>query len=384
MAPTANNFINMYLPSGTITMYARVRDSFGATTQDFTDTVNVRVPFGRRLLSDFWATALDKVSNAVQNQNGADTNMLSSCVAIEASKATTGGSLTSDNMTNIVDTLVSGMRQIVSSSPLSVNYVCEVAGAMSFIAGQPKYVSNTSIVPAVELLKRMLTSDKMVSVTQDCATKFYKSFDSAMSAQNLLAANLSQTSSSTVVNTVEDAGFRVMTLLAQSLIEGMRTTISVDETTSVVSRQLASVPKSQTYTSQTSTLGEKTFSVSLPNMAQLLNLSPSALLDTVLQFSENPPSIPGATILSMGVGISVAKDGTELAVSGLAQPINFTIPLLKEADPAPSGLVLKCKVATSCKYAADAYECLVLTLVSQIHAPTGMVAATRAMDAMPF
>jgi hypothetical protein len=68
LAATTLNSINMYLPSGTISLYARVSDSYGATTEDFVDTVVVNSPFGRRLLAFSWDMALTQVANAVARQ----------------------------------------------------------------------------------------------------------------------------------------------------------------------------------------------------------------------------------------------------------------------------------------------------------------------------
>jgi hypothetical protein len=335
-------------------LYARVRDSFGATTDEYKDTVTVRAPFGRRLLSEFsWPMALEKVNEALQLKNTADTNMLSSCVATEANTAAAAGALALANVTGIVDTLVTYMRESVSSSPLSSDYVCEVAGVMSAVTAKAAYVSSNSVLPAVSLLNTMVTSDKMATVTTDCAAQFYTSFTSAMSSQNLLAGKdqLENATSANVVNTVESSSFRVMSLLAKALIEGMSRTVSVNASTNIVARQLATASgQTKTYTSNTAARGQQTYSVTMPDLMQQqqLGLASTDLVDTVLEFNDLTPFVAGSQILSMGVGITLAKGGTKLPVSDLSAPIVFTIPLVKSAEPAPPGLILQCKSSPSC------------------------------------
>lgn len=357
MAPTSENSMNMYLPSGTNTLYARVIDGFGATSDDYMDMMVVKAPGasqGRRLLDGFsWDMAVGKVNTAVENKNTADTNMLSSCVAKEAGKAAAGGSLPAKNMTGIVDSLVASLGQSLAATDSTLpsdssDYMCELAGAMSAVTGKPAYVSNSSVLPAVELINKLATSDKMAKMSKDCAIEFYTSFGSAISTQNTLSAVDSMTSdaSAKVVNILEGSSFRIMSLLAKALINGMSSTVSSDATTGIVSRQLAdSNGQSKIFTSKTSTLGQQKYSLAMPNMAQLLNFSSDVVLDTVLELSEKTPVVPGAQILSMGVAISLGKDGAKLVVANLSTPIVFTIPLVKRADPAPSGLQVKCKPA---------------------------------------
>jgi hypothetical protein len=347
MMPTSNNMVNMFLPSGTIKLYARVMDSFGATSQEYTDTVTVRAPFGRRLLGEFsWDLALTKVADAVKADNSADTNMLCSCVATEANKAAVGGSLPVENVTGILDSLVTSMTQSVSKAVISSDYVCEVAGIISSLMSKPAHVGNNTLMLVVDLLKQIITSDKTVKASTDCATQFYTSFNNAVAASTLLSQKdaLSYTSSAQVFNTVEGSGFRVMTLVAKALIEGMSTTVSSDAATSVVSRQLASsASEAKTYTSQTMARGQQKYSVTMPNMVQMLGLAPADLVDTVLEFTDKTPVVAGSEILSMGVGISLAKAGSKLAVSNTSTPIVFTIPLVQAAKPAPLGLIVDCK-----------------------------------------
>ncbi len=331
-------------------LYARVMDSYGATSSEYTDTVTVRAPFGRRLLSEFtWDLALSKVYDALKANNFPDTNMLSSCIATEANKAAVGGSLPVENVTSILDTLVKSMSQSVSSAVISSEYVCEVAGIISSLTAKPAHLGNNTLVPVVDLMKQTISSDKMIKATTDCATQFYTSFSNALSAQSLLAQKdaFSASSSAQVVNTVENSGFRIMTLLAKALIEGMSSTVSSDSATSVVGRQLASsASDTKTYTSQTMARGQQKYSVTMPNMAQTLGLAPTDLMDTVLEFTEKTPYVPGTEILSMGVGISLAMAGSKLQVSNLSAPIVFTVPLVQAAKPAPAGLAIECKCVT--------------------------------------
>jgi hypothetical protein len=328
-------------------LYARVRDAFGATTEDYMDTVKVSKLFGRRLLEEFtWSSALDKVNGAVQVQNTADTNMLSSVVAIEANKAAASGSLALENATGIVDSLVTYMKTSVSSSPLSSDYLCEVAGVMSSITAKPEHVSSATILPAVGLLGQMIKADALKTVTTDCAEQFYLSLTSAMSTQNILAASdqLPAGSSAQVANSVEGATFRIMTLVAKALIEDMSKTVSVEAATNIVARQVASSVASQkTYNSNTVALGKQKYTLTMPDMMQQLGLAATDLIDTVLEFNDKTPFVNGSQILSMGVGISMAKDGAKLAVSKLTTPIVFTVPLVKAAKPAPPGLQIQCE-----------------------------------------
>jgi hypothetical protein len=390
LAPTTINFINMFLPSGTITVYARVSDFYGATSEEFVDTVVVNSPFGRRLLAFSWDLALSMVQDAVSRQvqethkpehysmfylwlvsmtckhththththtiltdthnlfaqSTADVNMLSACIATEANKAAKNGALTAERTSGIVGTLVTLTQQSVSSTPKTSEYVCEVANAMSSVTANSKHIDDKTLVPISTIVEELTSSELVVELTTDCGAQFYTSFNSVISAQNLLASGnkLSTVASAQVINTVESSGFRVMVLIAKSLIEGMTSTVSSDSATTVVSRELAtSMSQTSTYTSQTKLSGTQVYTVNMPDLARALGLASSDKVDTVLDFSDNTPYVAGSQILSMGVGISLAKDGSKLVIANLSEPIIFTVPLIKAAQQAPPGLIVQCE-----------------------------------------
>ncbi len=346
LAPTTTNFVNMYLPSGTISLYARVSDFYGATSEDFMDTVVVNSPFGRRLLAFSWDQALSMVGDAVDRQSTADVNMLAACIASEANKAATRGGLTGEKTAGIVGSLVTAMSESVSSTPMSSDYVCEVANSMSSVTANPKYIDNQTLVPITAMVTDLTSSSKVVQITAECAAQFFTSLNSAISAQNLLANSsmLRTSEAARVVNTVESSGLRVMLLVAKMLIEGMSSTVSSDSATTVVGRELATyMSKTTTYTSQTKAFGTQKYTLKMPDLAKALNLASTDQVDTVMDMSDNTPFVAGSQILSMAVGISIAKDGSKLVVANLAQPINFTVPLIKAAKQAPPGMAVQCK-----------------------------------------
>jgi hypothetical protein len=279
--------------------------------------------------------------------------MLSACIVTEANKAAASGALTAERTAGIVGSIVTFTQQSVSSTPKTSDYVCEVANAMSSVTANSKHIDGNTLVPISTVVQDLTSSMQVVEITTECAAQFYASFNSAVSAQNLLASTnrLSSAVSAQVINTVEGSGFRVMALVAKSLIEGMKSIVSSDSATTVVSRELASsMSQTSTYTSQTWAFGTRRYTVSMPDLAQALKLASSDKVDTVMDFSDNSPYVAGSQILSMGVGISLAKGGSKLVVTNLARPINFTVPLIKAAQQAPPGMEIQCKCIYSNEY----------------------------------
>jgi hypothetical protein len=272
--------------------------------------------------------------------------MLSACIATEANKAAASGTLDAERTAGIIGSLVASTQQSVSSTPKTSDYVCEVANSMSSVTANPRHINGNTLLPVSDIVKDLTSSEQMVEITTECAAQFYFSFNSAVSAQNLLASSnrLTSTASAQVINTVEGSGFRMMALLAKTLIEGMTSTVSSDSANTIVSRELASsMNQASTYTSQTRAFGTQSYTINMPDLTQALNLASNDKVDTVLDFSDNIPYVAGSQILSMSVGISLAKDRIKLVVTNLAEPINFTVPLIKAAPQAPPGMKLQCE-----------------------------------------
>jgi hypothetical protein len=348
------NVKKLAFPSGTIELFARISDNYGAESQVYKQTITVTTSDARRLVSSIdWSAALAQVNEALILKNAQDVNKLASAIVIEAVNSLNSSSLPMRNTTDILSQIVYALNQSASATSMTSDFACEIAGVLRYattpVANLNASTMDSSTVDLVSAMTHnMLQDNGVTSLTKECAAQFYAVLGNLLTVQSLLKRDgaITAAMSSTLITRVETSSFYVAALVAQGLIEGEKDTVTTSTSASTVA-----VRKSSTVADISTTLSGKTLSVSIPGLVGKpgLSLTAADLVSSVVSLTQNLPSVPDVTCLSLGMSITVAKAGskTPLDVSSLspAEAVNFSIPLSQQAPAPPTGFKTECAYA---------------------------------------
>jgi hypothetical protein len=351
------NVKNLAFPSGTIELFARISDNYGAESQVYKQTITVTTSDARRLISPIdWGAALAQVNEALMLKNAQDVNKLASAIVIEAVNALNSSALPLRNTTDILSRIVSALNQSASATSMTSDFACEIVGVLRYATTPVTKLNNStmdsSTVDLVSaMMHNMLQDFGVTSLTKECAAQFYVVLGNVLTLQSLLRRydTITAAMSSTLITRVETSSFQVAALVAKGLIEGEKDTVTTSTSASTVA-----VLKSSSGANISMTLRGKTLSVSIPALVGKpgLSLTTADLVSSVVGLTQNLPSVPNVTCLSLGISITVAKTGskTPLDVSSLppAETVNFSIPLLQLPPSPPAGFKTECAYSFMC------------------------------------
>ncbi len=357
---------NLVFPSGTVNLYARVIDSFGAVSSLYADTVEVGGDSRRSFTQAEWDEAFAELTDFVMLKSTQDVNKLASAISMEAVKQYQQSAVSLSQLTQIVSTVVDSLHRSVSASAMTSSFACEVIGVLvfattpgasstdesnGFVTGNSTLDSDT-LATVSAMVDYMLQSPSVTSVSGQCLLQFYTVLNNVVAAQNLLSkANaIAPEVSKSIVTYAETSSFQVASLLARSMISGESKEVSTVTSSTMLSRQLGSSTSTQEVS-----LSDQTLSVWLPSLAGRRfgseQVAASDLLTSFVSLSSMLPVLPGIEPLSHAITISISKGNskTPLDVKGLpdSDAVKFTVPLSKPVPPPPpQGQQFRCEDPT--------------------------------------
>jgi hypothetical protein len=349
-APIQSNFIsNLAFPSGTVYLFARVSDSFGAMSPVYEASVSVSSSTRRLYESEYWEAAFNEVTEALMLKKAQEVNKLSSAIAIEALQQMKDSRIAVSDLRQILSQVAVAVYESVQASVISSNLACEVAGVLAFTT-MPSSSLNVSTIDAstlgliADIAQIMLKAGSVSSLTRECALKFYSTFSNVLHAQTLLKLDnaVDEQVSGTIITKIEACSFQVGSLLSTSLLAGESQQVVTQTMVAKIGRHLAS-----NLVEEEISISDTVMTVSVPSLAgKLDSVSTDTLMSTIISLTTIVPLIDRVTPLSLGISISVctvdAKLPLEIKSLPSTEAITFSLPLERPPIPGPEGSSTRC------------------------------------------
>jgi hypothetical protein len=369
------------LPTGNITVYARVRDAFGATSRLYTDQVQVTSALRRvlnpapakTLLSspraharhNFWDSVLDVIRKAVLVGNADDVNKLTAATAFEIHTRSTAGTLDASLGTYVADTLGVYLQESAATRSFqSTEYACAVsAAAHSILRLHPSLISNATLSSLTVLVKNIIFAQTVSSLSTECSRMLMGLLSGLVYVQIHLSDRGSYDSEATarLIADIDASWFRVASLsnsdllpaetqlvqiktaslhagrIRASNLAGSSLYVQIDSACTSSGRAAVSCETSST--SNSDRLRPSLITVTFPEtINQLLSLSASDLLDVFVLTNLHVPTVGGAfTPLSASIAVTLSVRGERVQPSDMPITMVVETPLTQPAAPAPFG-----------------------------------------------
>jgi len=170
----------LVLPPGTISLKARVRDSFGASTEwmSYDGGLNVAAEapstaaLRRRVLSagdGRWGDATTELQEALDLQDSAKTNQLTSALAIQINDRVAKDSDSRDTAMIKKEVLLFTLSSAAKQAIKSEGYVCEALSAAMAISSEVAHINTLSISHISTLSSGLLASTDASTLAEACA-----------------------------------------------------------------------------------------------------------------------------------------------------------------------------------------------------------------------
>ena len=177
--------VDLILPPGDISLKARVRDSFGASTPWMHgEQLKVGQSSGRRLLStdDRWPDARNLLQESLDLGDSAKINQLTSALAMQVddrvAKKSDDSETASDKKEHLLQTLDIASKGAIKRE----GYVCEALSTAKAICSNSSHISARSVAHIATFAEDLLASTDSSTLAESCAGSVFTVFGKALGA----------------------------------------------------------------------------------------------------------------------------------------------------------------------------------------------------------
>jgi len=334
--------IDLVLPPGVMSLEARVRDTYGASTM-WTDGGKLTVikddQAARRLLAaeDRWPESTTKLQESLDTENSALTNQLGSALAIEVEDRVQRGLDDHDIALRKKEILLQTLSTATTRAIKTEGYVCESLSVAKAISSNVHHISTGSVVHISTIARELLASSNARAISESCATDVL-----ILSSKAFGATNENRTCSSdgfgvasgehmrSFLSILDQNTMKILQKSSTSLLTGQK--LSMQDSSSNSSGFTFAITKmSKTANLQGSIEGSRLHGAvfySIPEEVQQdARISGHRSINVLFGTFSHPPDMNGTTPISPSVTLSLATEaGEELNISSLSHSINITIP----------------------------------------------------------
>jgi len=341
--------VDLILPPGSISLKARVRDSFGASTKwmSYMGKLNVgasptTATSRRHVLSageDRWDEAKTKVQESLDLADAAKTNQLAGALAIQIKNRV--AEEFDDRNTAMIkkEFLLSKLRLAAELAIKTEGYVCEALSAAMAIGSEVAHINAVATAHISEISRALLASADASALTETCARDLLTLTGKAMGAtfENRTCSNGHAVAPDYMRQflTNMDAGLKQMLpKSSSSLLMGQ--SIAMEDLTSnstgfrfTIGRY--KMPLLSEISSELAPLhsGSAGFSFRFPSeLQQDSRLKGQSSVNVLFGAFQRAPNMNGISTISPAVSLTLAtENGVALPIYNLSRPINITIPV---------------------------------------------------------
>jgi cysteine-rich repeat protein len=308
---------DLRLPSGDITLIARVLDYYGASTEIVQEHVVVASASRRNEGRSKFDRVIDEITSRLQTQDMGGVNELTAAAAVEVSR-----SLPADAV-SIIQTLVEKLLSAQSLAVVNSEYQCECLQAAHKVTLLAAIQSPQSLKKATHLMSRLAQAQSLGVIGESCA-KF--AIDIVGRA---LAHHQNQTTfGATFMSEMSSGLEQTISKFGATLANGERTAISSLSSEHTMIKLLLAEFDTRSFVFSSSSGVHRVWFPRGFSMATKHNL----LHDPVVAYFRSHSRVPAMqnNLISVAplVGLTLFKsDMRELTVAGLPSSILLTIPI---------------------------------------------------------
>lgn len=338
--------VDLILPPGEISVLARVRDSFGGSTE-WMDGGRVFVasaaapPRRRNLLetTEQWSQAEQTLRETLGLADYSKINQLVGALAMQINTQVANADDSTEMALFKKETLLQLLRTAVISAIKTEGFVCESLSVGQALSSNIDHISVNSVLHLANIIGDLSASESALTLSSDCAHSMLKLMSSALEATS---GNSTCTLEGVVnsdqqrhmppfLNSMEASLEHMLRKSSTPLFVGQKMALQSPSGSTNFSYSVSRMSPAGNIDGTLAPLGgtQLEFSYNIPEeVRQDTRLSSQSSISVLFGTLAHPPAVAGINPISASVTLSLGdNNGNTMDMSDLSHPVNITIPI---------------------------------------------------------